>query len=256
MNTAASSDDKQPRNKGRESVEEALSDKKVIEGTNGSTEKRGRGDSPGGTFTPAPGTASKPKDREAREDSAAPNAPSSRAETLISPSRSFESRQTLCQGQTPPDDGAQTPCSTSGTPPPMPTMSNPSSLKTPDTAGRQTPSTPRTTPQAAPHISHTESIRRKPVPASSRDKPGEGSDGRASAARNPLEKATVTIVPELLGGKAPLTPDPRPRTRVSLPGRRRRTGWGRVVRVGRLWWVEGVWCCVSLLCIASEFTHL
>lgn len=201
-----------------------------------------------GIFMTVVGKIIRPWKRDAKEGGAAPGSPRPRDGNPVPFFRSGY--------QATPHDGAQTPHSVPVTPPLTTTISNLSSPDTPDTTGRQTPSTPVTPLQSAPHISPTDSIRRKPVPAPSYDNLRGSSEGRASTARNPLEKATVTIVPELLGGKAPSTPDSRPRTRVDLPGRRKATGWRRVVRVGRPWWVEGVWCCVSLLCIVSEFSHL
>lgn len=148
-------------------------------------------------------------------------------------------------------DGTQTPVSQTPhtlprTPPPLSTRSLPKAsedgLKTPsDMSGIWTPSSPRT----PINVSSADSIRRKPVPAPSRDNLREGS----VTPRNPLEKTTVTIMPERLGEKAPSTPDSTPRTHVSLPGKKKGVGW---VRIGRLWWVEGAWCSGSLLCIISE----
>lgn len=259
MTAGASFDDKQPRDERSVLAEEALSNKKGIERASEFFEGKSGYDLPKENSTPVSGNTRESGEKDAREDDATSDTPCSRADTLIPFSNSFESRQTLCQRQNSPDGRAQTPCSIPGTPPLTTTMSSPSSPKTPDTAGIQTPSTPRTPIQSAPRVSHTDSIRRKPVPTSSRDNLGEGSEGQAPAARNPLEKATVSIVPELLREKAASMPDSRPRTRVNLPRKRKRTGWGRVKRVGRLWWVEGVWCCVALLCIVGEFftyTHV
>lgn len=176
-----------------------------------------------------------------------------RPATPIPFSRTSDGTQTpVSQGRISPEEPVTPPPPPRAprTPPALITRSLPKAsedgLKTPsDISGIWTPSTPRT----PGNISSADSIRRKPVPAPSHDNLREGSE-RASTLRNPLEKTTVTIMPDKLGEKAPSTPDSVPRTHISLPGRRKKAvAWKRTAK---LWWVEGAWCGASLLCIVSK----
>lgn len=198
--------------------------------------------------SPAEDAGEPEKDEFKPADGAAPTA--RRPATPIPFSRTSDGTRTpVSQGRITPEDLQETPRGPR-TPPPLTTRSlgRPSNdgLKTPsDMSGRWTPSTPKT----PGHASSADSIRRKPVPAPSSDNLRERS---ASTLKNPLEKTTVTIMPDRLGEKAPGTPDSTPRTHISLPGSKKKGfGWRRV---GRLWWVEGAWCSASLLCIISEST--
>ena len=198
--------------------------------------------------SPTPGDVSEPTEFMPTSEPA-PNA--RRPATPIPFSRSSDGTETpVSRGRVSPEE-PQTPRAPR-TPPPLTTRSlgkvSEDGLKTPsDLSGHWTPSTPKT----PGHASSADSIRRKPVPAPSQDNLRDRSEGRASTLRNPLEKTTVTIMPERLGEKAPSTPDSTPRTHISLPGKKKRGVKWR--RVGRQWWVEGAWCSASLLCIISEF---
>ena len=102
-------DDKQPTDEGEVPVETALSYDRTIERTNGLVNDKSSGDSQQEIFTPASANAGKVEKRDEDENEAAPDTPSSRSETLILSSHSFEDRQTLYKRQTPPNDRVQTP---------------------------------------------------------------------------------------------------------------------------------------------------